>query len=245
MWPSVSSPSMPSPSQTISVTPNASRRIRSMSARSSCGLRFGFSRHCSVVSSAPAPFTSIDPPSSTMPGCAKRGTSSAAAIMPADLPIEVERRILAAPRVVVEIEREPRRVGAGPRDEDRAVVAAPSVVRGEAMERQPLRGRERGEHLANVPLVRRVEHVDVHGLALGERADERSHRRLDAFEHAGPAVAVMRPRKPGRLVRLPFGRHPIAERARPGCGICVQFEPNPRRRRGGRQNGARIILAVS
>ncbi len=32
---------------------------------------------------------------------------------PANLPVEVERRILAAPRVVVEIEREPRRVSAG------------------------------------------------------------------------------------------------------------------------------------
>ena len=70
MWPSVSSPSIPSPSQRISRTPKQSRNKRSMSARVSVGLRFGFSRHCSVVSNAPSPLTSIEPPSSTMPGCA-------------------------------------------------------------------------------------------------------------------------------------------------------------------------------
>src|SRR5262249_56135289 len=70
-------------------------------------------------------------------------------------------------------------------------------------------------------------------------------RGLYALEHAGPAIAIVRPREPSRLVRFPFGRHPIAESARPCCGICVQFERHPRGRRAGRQNGARIILAVS
>ena len=37
-----------------------------MSARVSSGLRFGFSRHCSVVISVPSPSTVIEPPSSTI-----------------------------------------------------------------------------------------------------------------------------------------------------------------------------------
>ena len=59
-----------------------------------------------------------------------------------------------------------------------------------------------------------VEHVDVDGLALGERADELDHRGLDAGEDAGPAVAVVRPREPGRFVRRPFGGLAVAASAR-------------------------------
>ena len=59
-------------------------------------------------------------------------------------------------------------------------------------------------------LVGLVEHVDVDRLALRKRADERRHRRLDAREHAGPAVAVVRPGQPGRLVRLPLGGQAVS-----------------------------------
>ena len=82
--------------------------------------------------------------------------------------------------------------------------------------------------VAHVALVVRVEHIDIDGLAFGERADERGHRGLDAREHAGPAIAVVRPRKPRGLVRLPLGRHTVAELARPGCRFRGQLGFVPR-----------------
>ncbi len=68
MCPSVSSPTIPSPShRTFSLRDSLSSTVRFRS-RLRCGLRFGFSRHCSVVSTQPAPLTSIEPPSITIPG---------------------------------------------------------------------------------------------------------------------------------------------------------------------------------
>ena len=49
-----------------------------MSERLSEGLRLGLRRHCSVVSSVPAPFTSMLPPSRIIPGCTTGRPSSAA-----------------------------------------------------------------------------------------------------------------------------------------------------------------------
>src|SRR6185503_20967740 len=66
----------------------------------------------------------------------------------------------------------------------------------------------------DMALVIGAEHVDINGLALGERSDELDHRGLDAFEHAGPAIAVVRPREPRRFVRCPFGGLAITASAR-------------------------------
>ncbi len=82
-----------------------------MSARVSVGLRFGFSRHCSVVSSAPSPLTSIEPPFEHDAGLRVARHAERLGHLPADLPIEIERRILAAPGVVVEVDGEPRLLG--------------------------------------------------------------------------------------------------------------------------------------
>ena len=68
MWPSVSSPAIPSPSQMISVTPRKPQRRCSICSRVRFGLRLGLSKQLSVVSNVPAPLTSMDPPSSTIWG---------------------------------------------------------------------------------------------------------------------------------------------------------------------------------
>src|SRR3954454_5167409 len=66
-WPSVSrSSSSPKGSQTTRSTPSRARSSASISSRDQPGLRFGLSRHSSVVTSVPAPSTAIAPPSSTI-----------------------------------------------------------------------------------------------------------------------------------------------------------------------------------
>ena len=62
-WPSVWSLSSPSPSQSTRSMPRSARSRASISPRDSQGLRFGLSRHCSVVTARPVPSTSIAPPS--------------------------------------------------------------------------------------------------------------------------------------------------------------------------------------
>src|SRR6185503_855874 len=131
-----------------------------------------------------------------------------------DLAVEVERRVLAAPGVVVEIDGEPRLLRRPARHEDRAVIAGPSIVRREPVQAQALGSDGLGEQLADMALVIGAEHVDINGLALGERSDELDHRGLDAFEHARPAIAIVRPREPRRFVRCPFGGLAVAASAR-------------------------------
>ena len=66
MCPSVSSPSMPEPSQKMDLAPSMRRNSSSIMARLHSGLRLGFSSTDSVVTSRPSPLPSIAPPSRTM-----------------------------------------------------------------------------------------------------------------------------------------------------------------------------------
>ena len=142
--------------------------------------------------------------------------------LPAHDPIEIVRRVFPAPGVVLEVEGKAW-LRALPRHENRAVVARPRIVGREAVERDALGRRNGCELAAHVALMLGIEHVDVHRLARGERAHELDHRRLDLLVHTRPAVAIVRPRQPGRLVRRPFGRHPVAALAWPSSGIGAQI----------------------
>ena len=68
MWPSVSSPAMPAGNHTTRWSPRADRSSASMSCLVRPLLRLGLSRHSSVTKQRPAPLTSMEPPSSTIPG---------------------------------------------------------------------------------------------------------------------------------------------------------------------------------
>ena len=78
-WPSVSrSSTSPAASQTTRSTPSQSCSAASISSRDIDGFRLGCSRHCSVVTSVPAPSTVIAPPSSTSgaPSCPRPSRSA-------------------------------------------------------------------------------------------------------------------------------------------------------------------------
>ena len=77
------------------------------------------------------------------------------------------------------------------------------------MEAQALRRRLGREQPTHVPFMLRMQHIDVDGLALRKRAHEFDHGGLDAGEHAGPTVQIVRPRQPRRFVRRPLRRQAI------------------------------------
>ena len=79
MWPSVSSPSMPEPSQKTALTPSMRPNSSSIMARLQSRLRLGFSSTDSVVTSKPSPLPSIAPPSRIMEEL-RTGSPSAAPI---------------------------------------------------------------------------------------------------------------------------------------------------------------------
>ena len=173
MWPSVSSPSMPSPSQRISRTPkhvaqeplDVGARQRRVAVRVQQALLRRQQRALAVDLDRAA----------FEHDAGLRVTRHAERLghLPADLAVEVERRVLAAPGVVVEIDGEPRLLGRRARDEDRAVVAAHASFVGK---RWTAAGVPAARHGASSLRTCRscvgVQHVDVHGLALGERAHE-------------------------------------------------------------------------
>ena len=97
----------------------------SIAARDSVGIAAGCSRHCSVISSVPAPSPRIEPPSSTI-GARRTSSPSSRAISPADRGIAVPRRELLAPGVEAEMNRDPPAVLVV--DVDRAAVAQPGVI---------------------------------------------------------------------------------------------------------------------
>ncbi len=211
MWPSVSSPSIPSPSHRIS---RDAERVAQQRLDVGARQRRVAVRVQQALLGRQQRAFAVDLDRAALEHDARLGVARHAerfGHLPADLPIEIERRVLAAPGVVVEVDREPRCIERRSRDEDRAVIARPGVVGREAVEPQALGRNGSREQLADVPLVIGAEHVDVHGLALGERPDERDHGGLDAREDAGPAIAVVRPRQPGRFVRRPFGGLAVAQ----------------------------------
>ncbi len=70
------------------------------------------------------------------------------------------------------------------------------------------------QHLASLRLGRFIVDQDVHLLDAREVANDLRVDPRNGLELARPVGAVVRPRDPGGLVRLPLGRHAIAERGR-------------------------------
>ena len=60
---------------------------------------------------------------------------------------------------------------------------------------------------------------DVDPLARHQQADDFGIDPRDGLELAGPIFTVVRPGKPGGLVRLPLGGHAVAELSRRTCGL--------------------------
>ena len=108
MWPSVSSPSMPSPSQRISFTPNESRSTRSMSSRLERRVAVRV-QQALLGREQRARAVHLDRAALEHDvGLREARHAQRLGHLPADEPIAVERRVLAAPRVVVEVHGEPR-----------------------------------------------------------------------------------------------------------------------------------------
>lgn len=103
------------------------------------------------------------------------------------------------------------------------MIADPGVVGPDRMERDVgLVAEERSGFAHHVG----VAGQDVHRLDPGERLGKLRPERRNAFEPAGPRLAVVRPRQPGGRVRLPLGRETIAKR-----GGCFRFERHREGRR--------------
>ena len=198
-WPSVSrSSSRPIPSHRIVSTPSRARSTPSISSRDNVGLRLGFSRHCSVVSSVPAPSVRIEPPSSTMPPSHHR-IAQPLGDQPAHRGVAIPRRELPAPGVEAEVDR---RAGAVVLDHvDRAAVAQPRVVERQSHD---LHRRGAGGPRGGGVGARVGDHR--HGL---ERADRVGHGRIVGprlVHRLTPQVGAARPPHDRPLVGLPFGR---------------------------------------
>ena len=214
-WPSVSSPSMPSPSQRICVTPNdvaqhaldVGARERRVAVRVQQALLGGEQRALAVHLDRAALEHDV--------GLREARHAERLGHLPADRAGRGRTAGTCRPRRCSRSRTAsrcaPHRV--------RVTKIAPwsrhqaSLV-GKRWKRSRSGGAAAREQLADVRLVLRVEHVDVDGLALASAAHERAIAGSTAVEHAGPAVAVVRPRQPGGLVRRPLGRHAVAERAR-------------------------------
>ena len=127
--------------------------------------------------------------------------------------IEIERWIFPAPSVVIEIEHCHAGIGVA-RQENRPVIAAPRLVRGNAVEAHMRESpRQRGQMLAHPRFVFLVGNVDAYRFALAERADHFDQCRHSAcVSAAGERDAFRaRPGQPGRGMRLPFRGHAVAE----------------------------------
>src|SRR5213594_1975937 len=207
--PCVSSPAIPLPSQSTLVTPRESRNSASRSARDSPGLRActsRSSRHSSVVSSVPRPFTSMLPPSRT--------TSRPAHCALGDLIVFLPVGVFGPG---IEAEPHDRDLRRGP---DTSHEHGPEVARPPAVRRDPQELHASSVHAgplqyaARLALVLSRLHEDPHRLAWGELAHDLPVHPLDRGELPRPVARVVRPADPGGRVRLPLGGHREAERGR-------------------------------
>src|SRR5262249_51411759 len=98
-------------------------------------------------------------------------------------------------------------------DEEGAVVARPGAVGRDAEEVDAAEiDAGTAEHAPRRPLHRRVVDQDADALAGDELADDLGVDPRDRRELPRPVAPLMRPGEPGRRVRLPLGRHAVAER---------------------------------
>ena len=129
--------------------------------------------------------------------------------------VEVERRVLAAPRVVAPVD-DGARAGFA-HDKLRPVVAAPRFVRPERMKLHLGQRHARGlERALGQVLEVGVPNVDVYRLALGDQPHKPGqHRRHDVVASGETDAVRPWPSEPCGGVRLPLGRHAPADT---GCG---------------------------
>ena len=125
--------------------------------------------------------------------------------------IEIVRRILPTPGIVSPVENRRLVSPVGVTlDEDRAMIAAPRVVRRIVVEEDatPVRA-FRGERAHGLGPQGRTRHVDVDLFMIGEVAGETSEDSRHRPELPGPGRLLMRPAEPGAAMGLPFGGHAV------------------------------------
>ena len=154
-----------------------------------------------MVSTVPRPFT-VDVPSSMMMPAAKRGAQQLGEFAGHEI-VEIERRVLATPGVVLPIDQGQGHV-AGADKKCRPMVAHPAIVGGDVVQGYAW-------HIAHQLLC-----LGHHGFATGqnmdrlvggERAGQFGPDRRDRLEFAGPSVGIAWPGEPGCGMPFPLGRH--------------------------------------
>ncbi len=97
-------------------------------------------------------------------------------------------------------------------DKNGAGVAGPDTIGGPGVKENLIQIRAGAlEDTGREPLGLTVLDEDVHFLARGEQTNDLSVDPRDGLEFAGPVFAIVRPGEPCGLVRLPLGRHAVAE----------------------------------
>jgi hypothetical protein len=181
-----------------------------MSARRNPGLRCGSSRHDSVVRTAPCPFVSIEPPSSTIAGSNRRSPNRLAIWRGTSLS-RSHRGVLAAPRVELPVD-DRHFAGARPAKECRTIVPGPCVIGRDVVQHDLI---QLPNHPACLLHDRLAAGEHVHRFETRECFDDERESMWDRLKVARPRAQTVRPRDPRRAVRLPFGRPAATERT--GC----------------------------
>ena len=121
--------------------------------------------------------------------------------------------VFAAPRIVPEIVHgESRESGAFYKN--RTMITAPRLVGGIVMKLYPLHGGGLGKKPPHLSFLLGRRDIDPQDFRLGDDCRHFHQGRNDTVIAAWKALAnPMRPRDPSRLVRLPLGRHGVAERS--------------------------------
>ena len=175
------------------------------------------SRHSSVVSRAPRPFTSMDPPSSTSgrPSACRRDHLGAggAGHAPADRGVPLEVRVLGPGGEA------PAHGAQGRRRRARRCSPNPAPRCGRWARGGSATSGERRRPLARSPAApgprRRAPPTSAHRLGPGQVAHDLGVDPGDGAELPGPVLAVVGPGQPGGRVGLPLGGHAPARLHRP------------------------------
>ncbi len=173
-----------------------------------CAPGRSLSRHSSVVSNSPAPFTSMLPPSSTMPGSNAAKLDRALRRWPGmrlssrqlsylAQPLKSQCVMATSPAVVLH--------------EHRAIVARPASIGRPAQELDGVHvDRAFRQNAPGAFFERRIFHQNADPFHARQVAHDFAIEPRNRREFAGPIGSLVRPCQPRGFVRLPFGRHPPA-----------------------------------
>ena len=213
IWPSVSSPTIPSPSQITCSTPKhhlqpgfdgrlVERRIPVFVEQALFG-----GQQCTLA-------VHLDGTALEHHRHVPHGDTERLGHAPRNRVVQVVGRVLATPGVVFEIKCQQRRtLGRTARHEDCAVIPAPRVIGWKLMEDHALRRHPSCQQLLHMVAMRRIADIDAHQFAAGKRTDRLGHGPLDARQMPRPGIRIVRPGNPGRLMRRPLCRHAICTAA--------------------------------